>query len=278
MTKLPYQFTSEDIVKQGRTTQESIDAIRAWLSSVQSESLPEIQDELIVIFLLSCEHDIPLTKNTIIMYYKCKKNGPEIFDNWNMERLDLKRAMNTVGLSSIPVRTDEDYVVHYFKLQDTNYSNFDLIPAMTVSYMLLDISQERDPPKGLIVIIDTKGVGLMHLVKLKMSALKKYLEFLQEGLPIQIKTIHIINTVSFFGKIMNLIKIFMKSELITMIQTHPPNASQERLFSIVPKKCWPADYGGDLPSVEELHKRTIQQFNEKQDFWALEEEIRKKCS
>ncbi|XP_066260089.1 alpha-tocopherol transfer protein-like isoform X2 [Euwallacea similis] len=278
MGKLPYQFTSQDIVKQGRTTQEHIDTIRAWLNSMQSKSLPEIQDELIVIFLLSCENDIPLTKNTITMYYKCKKNGPEIFDNWNMERLDLKQVMNVVRISSIPVRTDENYVIHYFKLQDTSYSKFELIPAMTASYMLLDIAQERYLPNGLIVIIDTKGVGLMHLTRIKLSALKKYLEFLQEGFPIQMKMIHIINTVSFFDKIMNLVKMFMKSELISMIQTHPPNASQERLFSIVPKKCWPADYGGDLLSVEELHKKTIQLYDQKQDFWALEEAIRKKCS
>lgn len=97
MKKLPYKFTPDEIIDQGRTTQENIDVIRQWLGSVHDEALPHhVQDELIVIFLLSCENDIPLTKNTIVKYYRCKKNGPEIFDDWNMDREELKNAMNTM--------------------------------------------------------------------------------------------------------------------------------------------------------------------------------------
>lgn len=62
-------------------------------------------------------------------------------------------------MCSIPVRTDEDYAIHYFRLNDTSYSNFDLVPIMKLSYMLLDITQERHPPNGLIVVIDMTGVS-----------------------------------------------------------------------------------------------------------------------
>lgn len=63
-------------------------------------------------------------------------------------------------MSSIPVRTDENYVVHFFKLHDGNYKNFDLVSLMKLSYMLLDITQEKNLPRGLIVVIDTKEVIL----------------------------------------------------------------------------------------------------------------------
>ena len=61
-------------------------------------------------------------------------------------------------ISSIPVRTDQNYAVHFFKLNDTNYSNFELVPIMKLSYMLMDITQEKSPPDGLVVVIDMKGV------------------------------------------------------------------------------------------------------------------------
>lgn len=61
-------------------------------------------------------------------------------------------------MSSIPRRTDNNDVVHYFKLNDTNYQNFDLGTIMKTSYMLIDIAQERNPPNGVIVVIDSKGV------------------------------------------------------------------------------------------------------------------------
>lgn len=276
--KLPFLFTPDELIDKGRTTRENIDIIRTWLSNLENKHLPEVQEELIVIFLLSCENDIPLTKNTILMYYQCKKGAPEIFDDRDMEREDIKKAMNTIHMSSIPVRTDENYAIHYFKVNDTSYSNFELIPIMKLSYMILDITQERDLPNGLVVVIDMKGFGLMHLTRLKLRALKTYFLFLQEGFPLQLKVIHVLNAVYFFDKIMNIIKVFLKSELVDMIKVHPPNLKEEKLFSMIPKKCLPSEYGGDLPSEKILHEKTVEQYNNFQSFWKLEEEIRKRCS
>lgn len=53
---------------------------------------------------------------------------------------------------------EDNTVVHFFKVNDTNYANFDLVPIMKVAYMLLDITQRSDPPNKLIVVIDCKGV------------------------------------------------------------------------------------------------------------------------
>ncbi|CAG9769961.1 unnamed protein product [Ceutorhynchus assimilis] len=275
MQKLPFFFTAKEIISQGRTTQENLDNIKAWLSSLPPNNfLPGVQDEMIVIFLLSCDNDLDLTKNTITMYYKCKQEGPELYDNREMDREDIKKGMNTIQLSSIPVRTDENYAVHYFRLNDSHYRAFDLIPIMKISYMLLDITQERNLPSGLVVVIDMKGVSLMHLTRIKVSAIRKYFQFLQEGFPLQLKVIHFINAVYFFDKFMNIARAFMKNELVEMVKVHPPSTSQETLFSLVPKKCWPKEYGGDLPSYNDLHEITRKQFEEKQKFWRREQEIR----
>lgn len=66
-------------------------------------------------------------------------------------------------MSSIPVRTEDNDVIHYFNLHDNNYQNFDLVTIMKISYMLIDIAQEKNPPDGLIVVIDAKGVRYIHI-------------------------------------------------------------------------------------------------------------------
>ncbi|XP_050292928.1 alpha-tocopherol transfer protein-like [Anthonomus grandis grandis] len=278
MKTLPFYFTPKEILNENRTSQENIDIIKDWLLTLEESVVPEIQDELIILFLLSCDNDIPLTKNTIVMYYKCKAESPEIFDDREMDRADIQKAMNTIQMCTLPVRTEENYAIHYFRLNDTTYSNFDLVPTMKLSYMLLDITQERKLPHGLVVIIDLKGIGLMHLSRLKLNALKKYFQFLQEGFPLQLKVIHIINAVYFFDKIMNIIRVFMKSELVNLLKVHPPYSNQERLYDLVPKYCWPKDYGGDLPEVSVLHEKTKEQFEAKQEYWRIEQEIRQKSN
>ena len=59
-----------------------------------------------------------------------------------------------------------------------------------------------------------KGVGLMHLTRINLSSIKKFFQYLQEGVPGKLKAIHILNVVSFFDKILSLIKPFMKAEIL----------------------------------------------------------------
>ncbi|XP_074041790.1 uncharacterized protein isoform X4 [Leptinotarsa decemlineata] len=217
--ELDYKWTPEDIFAKGMTTKEDLETIKTWLSTLNDEYLPpNIQDHLLVLFLISCVNNIELTKKTILSYYKLKQHAPEIFDDRNLKRSELQTALNTIHLSSIPVRTDEGDVIHYFKLNDSNYNNFDLVQAMKVSYMIMDVTHEKNPPPGLIVLIDMKGVHF-----------------------------------------------------------HSPGIEQEKMFEIAPKKCLPKDYGGDLPSASELHDITLQQFKDRQEFWNIEEMIRKEA-
>ncbi|XP_074041789.1 alpha-tocopherol transfer protein-like isoform X3 [Leptinotarsa decemlineata] len=254
--ELDYKWTPEDIFAKGMTTKEDLETIKTWLSTLNDEYLPpNIQDHLLVLFLISCVNNIELTKKTILSYYKLKQHAPEIFDDRNLKRSELQTALNTIHLSSIPVRTDEGDVIHYFKLNDSNYNNFDLVQAMKVSYMIMDVTHEKNPPPGLIVLIDMKG----------------------EALPLRMKEIHILNSVYFIDKILALIKVFMKSELMDLVHFHSPGIEQEKMFEIAPKKCLPKDYGGDLPSASELHDITLQQFKDRQEFWNIEEMIRKEA-
>ena len=41
---------------------------------------------------------------------------------------------------------------------------------------------------------------------------------------------------------------------------------------VVPKSCMPSDYGGDLLSVEELHKQTCKELNIQNDYFLMEQQ------
>lgn len=60
-------------------------------------------------------------------------------------------------------------------------------------------------------------VGLMHLTRVRMGNVKRFLQFVQEAIPIQLKEIHVLNVVYFIDKILGLIKPFMKTELFKLV-------------------------------------------------------------
>jgi hypothetical protein len=53
---------------------------------------------------------------------------------------------------------------------------------------------------------------------MRMGAIKKFIEFVQEGMPIKIQMIHVLNTNYVFHKGLDLIKIFMKNELMALVR------------------------------------------------------------
>lgn len=75
----------------------------------------------------------------------------------------------------------------------------------------------EDPPDGVIVLIDLKGLGLMHITKLRVGPLRKFFQFVQEGYQCKIKQIHVFNTVYFIDKILIILRPLMNKELYNMV-------------------------------------------------------------
>jgi hypothetical protein len=91
--ELPYKFNVKTLIESGRTTQSVLDEVRVWLTTT---SLPELQDEFIALFLLSCRNDISKTRNAIQAYFKIKQEAPEIFSDRDVDGDELKKATSVV--------------------------------------------------------------------------------------------------------------------------------------------------------------------------------------
>lgn len=70
---------------------------------------------------------------------------------------------------------------------------------------------------GYVFLFDMRGVKLAHLARLSVNSIRKFFEYLQEGMPIRLQGIHVLNTVWFMDKILSLLKPFMKRELFEMV-------------------------------------------------------------
>lgn len=85
--------------------------------------------------------------------------------------------------------------------------------------MLLDYCLYTRPlDSGHVILIDLKGVTLGHAGKASPLAMKKILTYIQEGLPVRLKAIHILSTSSIVDLIMKMVKPFMKKELMDIVR------------------------------------------------------------
>lgn len=86
--KPEFAFAVETVIAEGRVSRDDIEEIKRWAET--QTQLPEMCDEQIALFLLSCERDREYTKGTICAHYRLKGNAPELFDGRDLDnRRDL---------------------------------------------------------------------------------------------------------------------------------------------------------------------------------------------
>ncbi|XP_057658251.1 alpha-tocopherol transfer protein-like isoform X1 [Diorhabda carinulata] len=271
MSTIPkHGFKAEDILKENRTTKSNIEDIKNWLSF--KRNIPRMSDEQIVIFLLACKNNLDETKITIENFFKYKSTSPEIFMNRDIDMKENKFTCTVTNIAVFPNRTEENYAIALGSLKDTSYYNFCIEPQIKRAFAIIDAYLYSNPPDGLIFIIDIKGVGIMHLTRIKLNALKVFFAYIQEALPIQLRQVHILNANYIFEKFLMISKPFMKKELYEMIITHSPGANMQEFFEkYIPASSMPSDYGGDLPSIEKLSEDTRKYLQSMKTFLEAEE-------
>lgn len=70
-----------------------------------------------------------------------------------------------------------------------------------------------------------------------------------------------------------MIKPFISNHLFDVIHVHPIGMDfNEHFFNkFLPKSAMPADYGGDLPSMNELHRKNCEMLYSFKEYFELEE-------
>lgn len=90
---LQYNFSVEEMIEQGRVTREQIDALKLWL---QTQDYPELGEQQVVLFLLSCNCDQEATKATVKAHYTSKLTMTDFFDDRDVDRADIQHQLDVM--------------------------------------------------------------------------------------------------------------------------------------------------------------------------------------
>ncbi|XP_073975230.1 alpha-tocopherol transfer protein-like [Rhodnius prolixus] len=254
--------------------EEDIKCLREWLK--KQLHLPQnIPDEQLIQFLYSCYSKLEVTKKAIDTYYTMKTTTPEFFSNRHLDAPGLKHITDVVQMCILPGQTHNGYSVLWARLIDYDSSKFFLDDAIKLLFMVVDacLARDRTSAKGMIIVFDNKGNSLSHLARVSLASTKKYFIYVQEAMPVRLKSILIVNVNSVMTHLMNLIKPFMRKEYVKYILLHNPDQI-EKTYSIVPKEIQPKDYGGEAPSMDTLSRDTLKQIRSNADWFQFDESLR----
>lgn len=254
--------------------------LKDWLT--KQPHLPhDVEDILLRRFLTSCGFNSERVKRTIDLFFTIRANGPELFCKRDPSSPQIRRVFEVTDMLPLPNKTKENYRCFIYRLATPDLDAFNFVDAVKTFFMLADtrLTEDDDIPTGEIPIFDAANVTLKFISKINLSALRKYMMYTQEAMPIRLKQVHVINVPSYIGKIYAICKPFLKTEVAKLIKFHEPNS--DTLFKDISQDIFPTEYGGNAGSVESIKRNWIKKMEAKRDWflandkrWAVEEALR----
>lgn len=106
------------------------------------------------------------------------------------------------------------------RLLDTNPSHYFFEEGIKSGFMVYEqFLLTEGTTQGHIYIGDATGLTFGHIFRIKPTLLSKLAYYVQEALPIRLKAVHIINTSPLMGIIFNMMKPFIRKEMMKVVKS-----------------------------------------------------------
>ncbi|XP_012057284.1 PREDICTED: alpha-tocopherol transfer protein-like [Atta cephalotes] len=259
MTSIKLISFEEELKKNSELKESDIQILREWCE--KQPHLPKISDSELALFLHSNYYRLEPTKTTIDTFFTVRTHVPEFFSNRDpINNKEFKKATETVTDQILEGTTSEGYKILYGRLLDIEPSHFVYNDVMKLFNMVLDLWLYTEGTcNGHILLIDMKNISFGHVGRLSPMGLKKFLYYLQEGLPVRLKGMHFMNASPVVDVILNMMRPFMKKQLLDMFHMH---TTSDTLAKFVPLEVLPNEAGGQAGPIQELHNKQMKKLED----------------
>ncbi|KAL5236117.1 hypothetical protein ACI65C_003527 [Semiaphis heraclei] len=218
-------------------------------------------------YLVMNKNEVERVKDNMPVYFQLKTILPEVFRNRDPKtNKDMIKGYDTTLLGLVPKIMDGGRKLAVFMHRpDTPASDYNPLGIATHLTCLADLylAQGMDHVK-FVVIIDMRAVRLGHLARYPLGLLRRFFLYAWKAYPERVAQIHIINPPAILNVVMAMFKPLLKAKMRKRMIVH---RNFETLLEDVPLKYMPKDYGGESPSLIELHETWRQKIIDHQPYF-----------
>nr|XP_048296930.1 alpha-tocopherol transfer protein-like [Myodes glareolus]XP_048296931.1 alpha-tocopherol transfer protein-like [Myodes glareolus] len=247
---------TEDLVTKAREELQEkpewrlrdVQALRDMVRKEYPYLSTSLDDAFLLRFLRARKFDYDRALQLLVNYHGCRRNWPEVFSN--LRPSALKDVLNSGFLTVLPHTDPRGCHVLCIRPDRWIPSNYPITENIRAIYLTLEklIQSEETQVNGIVILADYKGVSLSKASHFGPFIAKKVIGILQDGFPIRIKAVHIVNEPRIFKGIFAIIKPFLKEKIANRFFLHGSDLNS--LHTSLPRNILPREYGGTAGELD----------------------------
>ncbi|XP_067014812.2 retinol-binding protein pinta isoform X2 [Anabrus simplex] len=268
------EIARKEIGEEPHRTVVDLEHIKEWLKK-QPHITARLDDQFLLAFLRGCKFSLERTKEKLDCFYTMRTAIPEYFACRDPLQSEMQEMLKLGVLLPLPEPDKLGRRVLLQRMGRYDPSRLNAMHMFKLTLLLADIMMIEDDISminGSVFLMDMDGVTLSHAMQLQPTLIKKTMMCFQNGYPARLKAIHYVNYPPTFESFLQIFKPFLKDKILNRIFLHP---SLEALCENIPKRVLPKDYGGDVPSTEELAVTWKKKVESYRDYYL--EDVKYKC-
>ncbi|KAH6935416.1 hypothetical protein HPB50_005576 [Hyalomma asiaticum] len=212
-------------------------------------------DAFLVKFLRARKYNTQAAFENIKKYFKVRTEHPEMFKDLTPSRIPFDAACRKHRL--ITVSRQKDPMGRMAVLLKTGAWNTDICSLNDFFRVVLVIFEhyihcEDSLERGVVVILDLKGLNFYHVAHYAPSSIRTVIKPLKhlfhDCMPLRLKGIYVINNPPIFDLLFGIAENFLKAKLVRRIRLF--GYDLEELRQIMPDDVIPKEHGGTNESYD----------------------------
>ncbi|XP_035225596.1 alpha-tocopherol transfer protein-like isoform X1 [Stegodyphus dumicola] len=246
---LEFKFLTEQMIRKaeeelGETEKRRKECLEEFKNMIKREKNLNANtcDEFLLIFLRGKKFRLEAAFKVLKKYYLNRKTYSSLYQKFSPEH--CREALLANFLNFLPLRTPEGESVWVPRIGSWDTKIFTPEEITRVGLICLEMEMKNPVTQicGMVVLLDLKGFSCSHMFQITSTSLMCFMNTVQDGLPLRLTALHVINNPSIFGAVFKTVKPLLNAKIKKRVYFHGNDLSS--LHQFLPKEMLPEEFGG----------------------------------
>lgn len=208
---------------------------------------PRTDDEFLLRFVRVRKCDVDTARRTVRSYYRNRASCPQLYSNFVPSSIDATTRKAIIILPSKDVH-GRPVLLHKPGLQALDRGAYEMGQKALLVCLERIAADPISQTTGMTFIVDSAGFSLGKLIYCNLGYMRRFLEYLQDCMPMRLKALHIVHESKAIDLLYGALRPFLKRKLTDRLHFHGSN--YENLLKEVPPEALPKECGGEVDALD----------------------------